>query len=80
VRIVQEQAYANRITRFQIEYRSSGNGPWLTAFAGTSLNQPDSKIHFATVTARQIRLNILDTVPFGGPTISEFELLAPTDK
>jgi len=69
VRIQQEASYADRITKFEFQYRAGGD--WKTIFSGTKISAKFQK-KFAPVTAREFRLNILDATD--GPTISEIEL------
>lgn len=63
-----------RITKFQVEYRRDGNGPWQVAYAGGRAGTAFSA-DFKAVQARHVRLNILDAT--FAPTIWEFELFAP---
>ena len=62
---------APRITRFQIEVRNSKEEPWRVAYAGSKAGT-NFKANFKPVTARYVRLNILDAT--SAPTIWEFEL------
>lgn len=63
-----------RITKFQIEYRGDRNAPWQTAYAGGKAGT-DFRADFPPVSARYVRLNILDAS--FAPTIWEFELFPP---
>ncbi|MGH7991128.1 MAG: alpha-L-fucosidase, partial [Limisphaerales bacterium] len=63
------EAYPNRVQNFELQYRAGGG--WKTIFTGATLGD-DFQKSFATVTAREFRLNILDASE--GPTINEIEL------
>ncbi|MHC4439262.1 MAG: alpha-L-fucosidase, partial [Planctomycetota bacterium] len=65
------EAY-DRVQKFELQYKS--NGQWKTFINDTKIGQSYVK-DFEPVTARQVRLNILDAT--NGPTIWEFQLLAP---
>jgi alpha-L-fucosidase len=69
IRIHQEASYADRITKFEFQYRDGGD--WKTIFTGTKIGA-NFQNKFEPVTAREFRLNILDATE--GPTISEIEL------
>ena len=75
VRILQEEPYANRIQKFELQYKD-GDG-WKTILSGTT-TPADYVKDFDTVTARIVRLNILEAAE--GPTINEFQLFAPKKK
>ena len=62
----------NRILKFELQYESDSQ--WKTLLRSTKIGAAYSKV-FEPVTARKVRLNILDATD--GPTISEFQLLAP---
>lgn len=62
----------DRIRKFELQYEN--NGQWKTIIDGTKIGSDYLK-DFGPVTARQVRLNILDATD--GPTIWEFQLLAP---
>jgi alpha-L-fucosidase len=64
------EAYPNRVQKFEFQSRNGDN--WKTIFSGTTLGD-DFERTFASVTAREFRLNILDASE--GPTINEIELL-----
>ncbi|MEA3224684.1 MAG: discoidin domain-containing protein, partial [Planctomycetota bacterium] len=65
------EAY-DRVQKFELQYK---NGTlWKTFARGTKIGEAYSKA-FEPITARQVRLNILDSKD--GPTIWEFQLLAP---
>ena len=70
VRVQQEASYADRITKFEFQYRDGGE--WKTIFSGTKISAKFQK-KFEPVTAREFRLNILDATE--GPTINEIELI-----
>jgi len=59
-----------RIQKFEVQYQD-GNG-WKTILAGTVIG-PNFKREFPAVTARVVRLNILEATD--GPTIDELEVL-----
>ncbi len=59
-----------RIQSFQLQYRQGSE--WRTFFTGTTIGT-DFKKSFPPVTARFVRLNILEARE--GPTLDEFELL-----
>ena len=69
VRIQQEAGYADRITKFEFQYRDGGG--WKTFFSGAQIGAKFEK-KFAPVTAKEFRLNILDATE--GPTISDIKL------
>lgn len=70
-RIKISEAY-ERVRKFELQYRNSDQ--WRTFAAGTTIGPQYSK-QFKPVTARYVRLNLLDATQ--GPTIWEFQLLAP---
>ncbi|HUT46078.1 MAG TPA: alpha-L-fucosidase [Sedimentisphaerales bacterium] len=70
-RVKISEAYG-RVRQFELQYKD--NGQWKTFIRGTKIG-PDYVKDFEPVTAGQVRLNILDATE--GPTISEFQLLAP---
>lgn len=63
------EAYAPRVQKFEFQYRADGE--WTTLFDGPQLGA-DFKRRFEPVTARAIRLNILEATE--GPTISEIKV------
>jgi alpha-L-fucosidase len=65
-----QEAYAGRVRKFELQVRE-GSG-WRTILAGTGLGG-DYQQRFAPVTARQVRLMVLEAGE--GPTIAEIELL-----
>ena len=65
------EAY-DRVQRFELQYKNSSQ--WKTFARGTKIGTAYSKA-FEPVTARQVRLNILEATD--GPTIWEFQLMAP---
>jgi len=69
VRIQEAADYADRVTKFEFQYRDGGE--WKTIFSGTKIG---TKFHkkFTPVTAREFRVNILDATD--GPTIAGIEL------
>lgn len=62
------EAFAGRVTRFELQWRDGD--AWKTFLAGTGLGQSYRQT-FAPITAREIRLNILDSKQ--PPTIYEVE-------
>ena len=65
------EAY-DRVRKFELQYKN--NSQWKTFARGTKIGDAYSKT-FEPVTARQVRLNILESAD--GPTIWEFQLMAP---
>ena len=65
------EAY-DRVRKFELQYKNYGQ--WKTFAYGTEIGSDYVK-DLEPVTARQVRLNILDAIE--GPTIWEFQLLAP---
>jgi len=65
------EAY-DRIRQFELQYKNSSQ--WKTFGRGTTIGADYSNT-FEPITARQVRLNILNSTD--GPTIWEFQLLAP---
>ena len=63
------EAIAPRVLKFEFQYRDGGE--WKTIFAGTEIGANFSR-SFDPVTAREVRLNILDASE--GPTIYEIKL------
>lgn len=63
------EAYAGRVQRFELQYKEGA--AWKTIFAGTTLGE-DFKKSFPPVTAREVRLNILEAAE--GPTLWEIRL------
>jgi alpha-L-fucosidase len=64
-----DEAYPGRVQKFAFQYRDGAD--WKTIFTGTSLGQQFEK-KFEPVTAREIRLEILDASE--GPTLNEIEV------
>ena len=60
-----------RIQKFELQWKD--RDAWKTIFTGTTMG-PGFEKQFPPVTARVVRLNILDAKD--GPTIDEFEILA----
>jgi alpha-L-fucosidase len=69
VRIREE--YAGRVQRF--EFQRKEGSEWKTIFSGTTLG-PNFSRQFPPVTARELRLNILEATE--GPTLSEIEFIS----
>jgi alpha-L-fucosidase len=65
----------NRIRKFELQYKKGED--WKT-FARGSRIRDNYSTQFEPMKARYVRLNILDATD--GPTISEFQLLAPQKK
>ena len=61
-----------RVQKFELQYKSGSQ--WKTFLRGTKIGAAYSK-KFEPVTAKIVRLNIMDATD--GPTICEFQLLAP---
>jgi alpha-L-fucosidase len=70
-RVKISEAY-DRVQQFELQYKN--NGQWRTIIDGIKIGQSYVK-NFEPVTAKRVRLNILDAAD--GPTIWEFQLLAP---
>lgn len=68
VRIHEE--YAGRVQRFEFQRREGAE--WTTIFSGRTLGEDFSR-QFPPITARELRLNILEATE--GPTLSEIELI-----
>jgi alpha-L-fucosidase len=62
----------DRVREFELQYRDGKT--WKTFARGTKIGSDYTK-QFEPVTARQVRLNILDSTD--GPTLWEFQLLPP---
>lgn len=62
----------DRIQKFELQHRNDEQ--WRTFAQGTKIGKK-LKLEFSPVTARHVRLNILDATE--GPTIREFQLFAP---
>lgn len=62
----------DRIRKFQLQYQKDGK--WQTLLEG-ALVGPDYQKQFKPVTARCVRLNVIESTD--GPTLWEFQLLAP---
>ncbi|MHC4147403.1 MAG: alpha-L-fucosidase [Planctomycetota bacterium] len=60
--------------KFELQYKSGTQ--WKVLCRGTKIGADYSKT-FEPVTARQVRLNILESTD--GPTIWEFQLMAPKE-
>jgi len=63
-----------RVTKFQLEYRSSREQDWQVAYGGTNAGKQFAA-DFAPVKARYLRLHILEAI--FAPTIWEFEVFPP---
>ena len=63
------EAFAPRVQKFEFQYRDGSD--WQTLFAGTDLGA-NFKRTFEPVTARAVRLNILEATE--GPTIWEIKI------
>lgn len=67
---IHEWEGGHRIRKFEVQYQDGKE--WKTIFAGTTVGS-DFKKEFPAVTARVVRLNILEATD--GPTIDEIEIL-----
>ncbi len=65
------EAYPNRVRRFDLQ--ALRGTEWKTFYHGTTIG-PDLRVRFKPVTARRVRLNVLEASV--GPTIWEFQLYA----
>jgi alpha-L-fucosidase len=77
-RAVVREAYSGRVRSFELRRRAEGE--WRTFHRGTTLGDPQAEgaraeITFAPVTARRVRLVILEATE--GPTIWELQLFGP---
>lgn len=63
--------WAPRIRAFELQYRDTEDQPWKTALSGSTVGS-HLAASFPEVTARYVRLNILDATE--GPTINEFSV------
>jgi alpha-L-fucosidase len=70
-----DEAYAGRVRRFELQVKEGEN--WKTILTGTTIGA-DFEKRFDPVTARVVRLNILEATE--GPTINVFELYPPRKK
>ena len=64
--------FGQRVRAFELQYRNGD--AWKTCYKGSTIG-PEFTAQFDAVTARHVRLNILDASE--GPTIYEFQLFAP---
>ncbi|MCU0914847.1 MAG: alpha-L-fucosidase [Planctomycetes bacterium] len=64
-----DEAYAGRVRSFELQYEEGGR--WRPFYQGTTLGE-QCAARFAPVTARRVRLYVLDSND--GPTITEFQL------
>lgn len=71
-RVKINEAAAERVRKFELQYREGD--AWKTIFTGEKIGRKFERA-FPPVTAREFRLNILEST--GGPTIAEIELLEP---
>ena len=62
--------HAGRVQSFQLQYKDGDQ--WQTFYSGTTIGEGFHTSDFKPITARQVRLNILQAT--GGPTINEFQL------
>jgi len=70
-RVAISEAY-DRVRRFELQYKDGQT--WKTCLKGSRIGEHYAK-DFSPVTARHVRLNILDATD--GPTLWEFQLTAP---
>ena len=73
-RVAISEAY-DRVRRFELQYKDGQT--WKTCLKGSRIGEHYAK-DFSPVTARHVRLNILDATD--GPTLWEFQLAAPKKK
>lgn len=73
-RVAIDEAYAGRVRRFAVQYRSGENEAWQTCLEGTTLGQGFAR-SFPPVNGRWIRLHIIEASD--GPTLHEFQILPP---
>jgi alpha-L-fucosidase len=73
-RVAISEAY-DRVRRFEIQYRADDR--WKTILSGERIGEKYAR-DFEPVTAQHVRLNILEAAD--GPTIWEFQLMAPKAK
>ncbi len=71
-RVEIEEAFAPRVRAFELQVPDGET--WRTCYRGTTIGSRFSA-RFTAVTARRVRLNILDATD--GPTITEFQIFAP---
>ena len=69
--------FAPRITRFQLEYRTTADESWKVALSGDTAGEK-FEAKFPPVQARYVRLQILDAT--SAPTIWEFRVFGPGKK
>jgi len=67
----------NRITSFSLEAKQ--NGEWQTITSGSTIGDR-LDLTFEAVTARYVRLNLLEALPDGFRFIEELQLFAPAEK
>jgi len=63
----------DRVRKFELQVRQD-DGSWQTFYRGTTIGE-DFTATFAPITARHVRLNLLETTD--GPSIREFQLFGP---
>ena len=71
-RVLIDEAYEGRVRKFELQAKEGD--VWKTVLSGTAVGRNFSGA-FPPVTTRQVRLNIIEATE--GPTIWEFQLLAP---
>jgi len=71
VRIDEWEGGGKRVQGFELQKQI--NGAWTNFHSGKTIG-PNWELNLTPVTARQIRLNILDATQ--GPTINEFQLFS----
>jgi alpha-L-fucosidase len=64
-----KEAFAGRVQRFEFQYKDGAD--WKTILTGTTIGEDFAPV-FPPVTAREIRLNILEATE--GPTIWEIQV------
>jgi hypothetical protein len=63
-----------RVQRFELQVRDRDDQPWRTFHRGTTIGE-DRQIAFSPITARHVRLNLLETTE--GPSIWELQIFPP---
>ena len=68
-RVLIDEAYAGRVRKFELQAKQGD--AWQTIFTGETIGRHFTHT-FPSITAQQLRLNILDASE--GPTITEFQV------
>jgi hypothetical protein len=64
-----DEAYEGRVSKFELQAKQGD--AWQTIFTGETIGRHFTRT-FPSITAQQLRLNILDASE--GPTITEFQV------